>query len=593
MGLETILERNPIIKAAGKINNPFNRDATTKYIITLLDLIEITRGKDVKEEIVGNIIDNHVPSVKNKNEFLNYINNEHNWIDGILNTLFFEYSKECLQIEDIYRFVGRTTVSPKFLHITVGELFGIEFIYEQVAKLNPNFNSVIDLEFVSDKSSIGHTVIRKKVLEHYKKRLKAIFGEELYKDVIRNEDLITIGVLEGVPKAIDPNNDFAKLVNEPYCESREDDYCEYNIEWTPKPYIDLSKVSIRSPKSIVNVGYNAARGVGKAITAGIIYKLPQVKNLIDRILQMEVVIQKSTEEIRRESEARLQAQRLAAVKETELKLEKIFSGGFAHELRNVLFYGSVEVDDLSKLDLPNLGTLDTKIGELGKAIFDLEQYGVPNNIIYQTILPLIQQIDGISKGLGATIKKYSESTPIIKNSIGRGLVLAQQFLEYSKMQEIKRGDKPVDIYGVAEKIGQKYEKAFIESGITYSIVAPQDKELTITGDYMQLEQILENPIRNAKDALEGKNGKINVSLSKVEKDGVPYLRAVIEDNGMGISEENLKKIFDPFFSTKGSKGTGLGLNFVKKLVEAYRGNISVESKVGIGTTMYIDLPVST
>ena len=63
----------------------------------------------------------------------------------------------------------------------------------------------------------------------------------------------------------------------------------------------------------------------------------------------------------------------------------------------------------------------------------------------------------------------------------------------------------------------------------------------------------------------------------------------VRDTGKGIPEENMKKVFDPFFSTKGSKGTGLGLKFVKKLVEAYGGSISIESRVGVGTQVYIDL----
>ncbi len=63
------------------------------------------------------------------------------------------------------------------------------------------------------------------------------------------------------------------------------------------------------------------------------------------------------------------------------------------------------------------------------------------------------------------------------------------------------------------------------------------------------------------------------------------------DDGEGISKENMKKLFSPFFTTK-PKGTGLGLAICKRLVEAHQGRIDVESKVGRGTTFTLAFPLS-
>jgi signal transduction histidine kinase len=63
----------------------------------------------------------------------------------------------------------------------------------------------------------------------------------------------------------------------------------------------------------------------------------------------------------------------------------------------------------------------------------------------------------------------------------------------------------------------------------------------------------------------------------------------IEDTGYGIKQENLKKLFNPFFTTKES-GTGLGLSIVKKIIEGHRGSIAVESREGVGTNVKILLP---
>ena len=68
-----------------------------------------------------------------------------------------------------------------------------------------------------------------------------------------------------------------------------------------------------------------------------------------------------------------------------------------------------------------------------------------------------------------------------------------------------------------------------------------------------------------------------------------YYVLEIEDSGTGISEENLKKIFNPFFTTK-EKGSGLGLSIVQKLIEAHRGTVAIESKEGLGTKVKIHLP---
>ena len=577
---------NPIIQKIGEIEDPFKPlDATARYLITVQHLVRIHKGQETLDEMVDAIISNHLPSITDRDGFLKYVNNEHRLVNGFLYILFMEYGKEALQIEDIYRFVGRSTINPMFLQIAAGESLGLNFIYSQVARLTPNFTTARELIYDSAESKKGFTVIRSRTLDDYKGRVMETFDEELSTIVLKNDCLLTRGILEAGPKVVNFDNDFATVVKEPSCEVRGDDFCEYHLEWVTKPYVELSNVSIRSPESISNVVYHIVRGLGKATTIKIINNLPPVRKYIDSILQMEVVIQQRTEEIRREAQARIQAERTTAIKETELKLEQSFSGGLAHEVRNALFDGSVEIADLSRLEVPDITSLDGIIGKLGATIFDLESQGVPHDVIYNTLLPMLQQIDDLSKRLSAVLEKYSKATPTIRNSIGRGLVLAEQFLRYSKMQEIERGEEQINLYVVARKIGEKYEKAFGDSGIRYIIDSPQGEELIVKGDYVQLEQILENPILNAKDALAGKAGEIGISLSKKEDS----VNIIVRDTGKGIPEENMKKVFDPFFSTKGSKGTGLGLKFVKKLVEAYGGSISIQSKADVGTQVYITL----
>jgi two-component system NtrC family sensor kinase len=118
-------------------------------------------------------------------------------------------------------------------------------------------------------------------------------------------------------------------------------------------------------------------------------------------------------------------------------------------------------------------------------------------------------------------------------------------------------------------------------------------ELRAWGDAVQLEQVLLNLLINARQAMLGKGGGL---LIRAAAEGSGELRLQVIDTGPGIPDKLLPKIFQPFFTTKGTarrgetKGTGLGLAICKQIVEHHKGRIEVESEVGKGTTFSIFLP---
>jgi len=107
-------------------------------------------------------------------------------------------------------------------------------------------------------------------------------------------------------------------------------------------------------------------------------------------------------------------------------------------------------------------------------------------------------------------------------------------------------------------------------------------------DRDQIAQAFLNLLINSLESIEG-SGKIRVTLKKGKDPS--FLEISLADTGRGIPQEDLEKIFEPFFSTK-RKGTGLGLAIVHQIVENHGGNINVESREGMGTTFLITLPVS-
>jgi two-component system NtrC family sensor kinase len=112
----------------------------------------------------------------------------------------------------------------------------------------------------------------------------------------------------------------------------------------------------------------------------------------------------------------------------------------------------------------------------------------------------------------------------------------------------------------------------------------------------QLKQVLLNLFLNAADAMpDGGVVTATTTLIGGARIGMPNARSVqlqVRDNGMGIPDEDLPHIFEPFFSTKEGKGTGLGLWVSYGIVQSHGGNIRVRSRPGRGTIFTISLPIN-
>jgi two-component system NtrC family sensor kinase len=116
----------------------------------------------------------------------------------------------------------------------------------------------------------------------------------------------------------------------------------------------------------------------------------------------------------------------------------------------------------------------------------------------------------------------------------------------------------------------------------------------VRADPSQLQQVLLNLLNNAIDAITERHGCEGGELSiQAGPDMNGRVKISVRDNGVGISPDNLKKIFAPFFTTKPpGKGTGLGLYVCYGIIEGMGGTMEVESQRGVGTTFTVYLPES-
>jgi PAS domain S-box-containing protein len=104
----------------------------------------------------------------------------------------------------------------------------------------------------------------------------------------------------------------------------------------------------------------------------------------------------------------------------------------------------------------------------------------------------------------------------------------------------------------------------------------------------QITQVILNILQNSIDSISSDEGKITLTLDRTNSN----LILKIQDNGEGIKTENLNLIFDPFFTTKGQEGTGLGLSISYGIVKSHGGEIVIESELGVGSTVTLNLPIT-
>lgn len=207
---------------------------------------------------------------------------------------------------------------------------------------------------------------------------------------------------------------------------------------------------------------------------------------------------------------------------------------------------------------------------------------------------VLQIINGSLNLLKLQLKDDAQAQKRIEVALGgisRGAKLSSQLLSFARKQTLQ--PRIISIRTLCDDVMQLLRHGI---GLTIPIeVSIADDLWNVLVDPGKLENVLFNLTINARDAMPN-GGTIrivasNVHLEKAEVAAGDYVRISVEDNGSGMSEEVAQRVFEPFFTTKpDGHGSGLGLSMAYGFVKQSKGQIEIESTLGVGTTVHIYLP---
>ncbi|MCP3898154.1 MAG: response regulator, partial [Desulfobacteraceae bacterium] len=218
-----------------------------------------------------------------------------------------------------------------------------------------------------------------------------------------------------------------------------------------------------------------------------------------------------------------------------------------------------------------------------------------NNLLF----PILGMSEMLLEDLPQDSLEYENAQEIFIAGKRAG-ALVQQILAFSRQSEHKM--TPVKVQNVLKEV-LKLSRSTIPTNIEIQQNIQQNCGL-VMADPTQVHQVAMNLITNAFHAVEEKNGTIDIKLKEVilKDNELPnsvlksgqFIRLSVSDNGIGMSQSTVQKIFEPYFTTKEQgKGTGLGLAVVYGIVKEHGGDIKVYSEMGKGSTFSIYLPLMT
>jgi signal transduction histidine kinase len=183
---------------------------------------------------------------------------------------------------------------------------------------------------------------------------------------------------------------------------------------------------------------------------------------------------------------------------------------------------------------------------------------------------------------GTLPQVFEERRGTLESSVGYLDTLAGNYARLTPAMV----QQPCDLNGVVREVARLTESRVpLRMALTGNLPP-------VSGDPVAIRRILENVVGNAADSLDGKPGAgVTVTTESAGEPGSTLVRIIVADDGRGMTQPELERAFDDFYTTK-ERGTGLGLTIVRRLVQDLGGRLRVETEPGVGTRVIVELPVA-
>lgn len=273
------------------------------------------------------------------------------------------------------------------------------------------------------------------------------------------------------------------------------------------------------------------------------------------------------------------AQDVAAGNYHKVDIQTSDEMGYLSEVFNTM------VDALAEKDRKLMESVEKRIERTEKLAVLGRLYSGVAHEINNPLTGVLAFTDVMLESLAGT--EYEEDLQIIKAETLRCRAIVRGMLDFARETTLER--VPANLNRIIDEVLLilRNHVSFQNIGIERKLEAGLPDILV---DINQIKSVFSNLIVNAADAMP--DGGVLTICSQLTPDG-KYISVQITDTGTGISEENLLKVFDPFFTTKETgKGTGLGLSVTYGIVQRHNGFINIQSKVGVGTRIEIQLPLN-
>jgi signal transduction histidine kinase len=257
---------------------------------------------------------------------------------------------------------------------------------------------------------------------------------------------------------------------------------------------------------------------------------------------------------------------------TERKLAEQKLAAYAEHLEDMVEQRTQELREAQEklVRQEKLAVLGQMAGSVGHELRN--PLSVINSAIYY--------LKTIQPNASDKIKQYLE---MIGQEVQNSEKIITDLLDFARVKSAER-----EAISVSDLILQTLERFPVPPSVEVTLEIPTDLP-EIFVDPRQMTQVLGNLVTNACQAMP-EGGQLGISVQSSVISETTFAAIRVRDTGTGITPENMKKLFEPLFTTR-AKGIGLGLPVSRKLTEANEGRIEVQSEAGVGSTFTVWLPV--